>query len=300
MGASLADLARSRGWMHVHCHSCADSAHIAMFAHLLSGLPYSLTLHGPLASYGPNQREKWCHADLGIVITEILRRDVERELAGFLPRRLEVAPMGVDIERFRRLHPIDLWRGHGPFRVFSCGRLNPCKGHRDLIKAIALMREQGTDARLVIAGEDDAGGSGYRATLEAEIKQIGLHAFVTLLGAVGENRIVSELHEAHVFALASRAEPLGVAIMEAMAMEVPVVVTRGGGVEELVRDGVDGIFVVPEQPVLLADALGKLARNPDLAYQLGRHGRNTIEVRFQASRSADVLAKHILEQANRG
>jgi glycosyltransferase involved in cell wall biosynthesis len=88
--------------------------------------------------------------------------------------------------------------------------------------------------------------------------------------------------------------------MEAMAMEVPVVVTRGGGVEELVRDGVDGIFVVPEQPVLLADALGKLARNPDLAYQLGRHGRNTIEVRFQASRSADVLAKHILEQANRG
>ena len=55
MGARLARHARERGWRHVHVHSCADAAHVAMFAHLLSGLSYSVALHSPLRDYGPNR-----------------------------------------------------------------------------------------------------------------------------------------------------------------------------------------------------------------------------------------------------
>ncbi len=297
MGASLAEIARRNGWTHVHCHSCADAAHIALFAHLLSGLSYSLTLHGPLVTYGPNQREKWRHATLGIVITERLRAEVGRDLAGALPQQLAVAPMGVDTERFRRRQARELWGGKGPFRIFSCGRLNLCKGHRDLAEAIALLRAEGIDARLVIAGEDDAGGMGYRKTLEAEIRERGVADCVVLLGAVDEDRIIRELQQAHVFALASHAEPLGVAIMEAMAMEIPVVVTTMGGVEELVQENVDGLFVPPMQPVLIANALKRVAQDPELALRLGDHGRYTILEKFQASRSAEVLAKHIQERA---
>src|SRR5205823_3125619 len=69
IGAELAALARSEGFNHVHVHSCADAAHVALFAHLLSGLTYSITLHGPLDDYGPNQREKWRHAAFAVVIT---------------------------------------------------------------------------------------------------------------------------------------------------------------------------------------------------------------------------------------
>jgi colanic acid/amylovoran biosynthesis glycosyltransferase len=76
LGALLAALARRRGWYHVHVHSCADSANIALFAALLSGLHYSLTLHGPLRDYGGNQRQKWRQATFGIVITRQLLIEV--------------------------------------------------------------------------------------------------------------------------------------------------------------------------------------------------------------------------------
>jgi len=297
MGARLAQIAEARGWTHVHCHSCADAANIAMFAHLLSGLTYSMTLHGPLSYYGPNQREKWRHASMGITVTQLLRREVECDLAGFLPPSLEVAPMGVETERFRRRCSFEPWQGRGTLRIFSCGRLNRGKGHQDLVEAVAHLRRTGIDARLVIAGEDDAGGTGYRTELEVEIARKNLQDCVTLLGAVDESRVVGGLEEAHVFALASHNEALGVATMEAMAMAVPVVVTRVGGVDELVEDGVSGLFVPPEQPALLADAIAKLAREPELARQLGRNGRATVEAKFQATRSADVLARHILDQA---
>lgn len=61
------------------------------------------------------------------------------------------------------------------------------------------------------------------------------------MGAVAESRIREGLEKCHCFVLASRQEPLGVAIMEAMPMEVPVIVTRDGGVTELVEDSFDGI-----------------------------------------------------------
>jgi colanic acid/amylovoran biosynthesis glycosyltransferase len=298
MGARLAGLAKSRGWTHLHCHSCADAANVALFAHLFSGIPYSMTLHGPLSYFGPNQREKWRHASLVLTVTKLLRSEVERELAGALPLSMHVAPMGVDTNRFRRQKPFEPWQGQGTLHLFSCGRLNVGKGHQDLIKAVGLLRQTGIDARLVIAGEDDAGGTGFRAKLESEIERQGLKSSVLLLGAVNEGRIVQELEEAHVFCLASHEEAIGVATMEAMAMSVPVVVTCVGGVAELVQDGKNGLFVPAQQHGALAVAIQKVAEDPTLARQLGQCGRQTVEMQFRSNRSAEILAKHIEERGD--
>jgi glycosyltransferase involved in cell wall biosynthesis len=290
-GARLAALARQRGWSHVHAHSCADAAHLAMFAHLLSGLPYSITLHGPLEDYGPNQREKWRHAKFAIVITRKLLGEVRRDLDGSVPATLEIAPMGVDLKRFERRAPYAAWSGQGPLRLVSCGRLNPCKGHGDLIRAVGLLRQRGLDARLAIAGDDELGGSGYRKVLEKQIAEQSLGDAVTLLGAVSEDKVRDALESAHVFSLASLQEPLGVAIMEAMALRTPVVVTGAGGVPELVDDGVDGLLVPPETPEALADKLALLARDAPLAHRLGEAGRKKIEASFDSARSAQVIAR---------
>ncbi len=294
MGARLAELARERGWSHVHAHSCADAANVAMFAHLLSGITYSITLHGPLRDYGPNQREKWRHASLAIVITRRLYHEVQEELRGSLPPELEIAPMGVDTERFNRRNVYEAWHGQGPLRVFTCGRLNLCKGHDHLIEAISILRARGLDATLEIAGEDEAGGTTYRKTLEAQIAQAKLGASVSLLGAVSEERVRTGLETSHVFVLASLAEPLGVAIMEAMAMEIPVVATDAGGVPELIDHGRDGILVPPSNPTKLADAIESLARDPDAARRFAAAGRSKVETQFHSDRSAEVLARHVL------
>jgi glycosyltransferase involved in cell wall biosynthesis len=294
MGSRLAALARDRGWTHIHAHSCAETADTAMFASLLSGLPYSLTLHGPLSDYGPNQREKWRHARFAVVITRKLRREVEEALSGSLPPSVEIAPMGVELRRFTRRTPYQPWNGTGPLRIFSCGRLNPCKGHQDLIRAVQLLRDRGIDAQAAIAGEDEAGGTSYRRVLAAQIAAKDLSDSAVLLGAVSEDRVRDELERAHVFTLASLREPLGVAIMEAMAMRTPVVVTGAGGVPELVDDGVDGLLVRPERPLELADRIETVARDPALARRLGDAGRRKVESEFDSGRSAEILAQHIL------
>ena len=290
VGAELASCARAKGWRHVHVHSCANAANVGMFARLLSGLTYSLTLHGGLHDYGPNQKNKWRHSAFGIVITRRLKADLEENLKGFLPPVIELAPMGVDLEVLTRGKPYEPWSGSGPFRLFSCGRLNPCKGHDDAMRALALLRQQGIDGHLTIAGQDDTQGCAYRGMLDGLMQELGLAGSVRLLGAVAEDVVRDELERSHAFVLASLHEPLGVAIMEAMAMELPVVVTREGGVPELVRDEADGLLVDARAPGQIAAALGRLAADPALARRLGAAGRKTVVDGFHSGVSARVIA----------
>jgi glycosyltransferase involved in cell wall biosynthesis len=291
-GAHLGQLARERGWVHLHVHSCGDSANLALFANLLTDLPYSLTLHGPLEDYGPGQEQKWRHARFAFVITRKLLGEVRGALDGALPADLDIAPMGVDLGRARRRAPYAPYEGAGRMRVFSCGRLNPCKGHDDLIRAIGHARDRGVDIELQIAGEDDTGG-GYRRSLEALVAELRLDGRVELLGAVSEPAVFEGLESAHCFALASLHEPLGVAIMEAMAMWLPVVVTGAGGVKELVDDGVDGLLVEPRAPEQMAAGIERVARDPALARRLSQAGRQKIERSFSSAVSGRALARRV-------
>lgn len=293
IGAELSSLARNRGWRHVHVHSCADAANIAMFASLLSQLSYSITLHGPLNDYGPNQEQKWRFAKFAVVITQKLYGEVSKRLAGHLPDQVEIAPMGVDCSAFNRQAPYQPWDGDSPCRIFSCGRLNRGKGHADLITAINILRQRGIEAELEIAGEDEQGGTGYRQELEKLIQQLDLTHSVRLLGAVSEDIVRESLEKAHVFALASLREPLGVAIMEAMTMAVPVVVTGAGGVKELVDDGVNGLLVEPHSPELLATSIARLLADRELSVSLGKAGREKVTQSFHSDRSAKVLFKAV-------
>lgn len=290
MGARLAALARERDWRHVHVHSCGNSAYVAMYANLVAGLPYSLTLHGPLNDYGQNQDLKWAHATFAIVITEGLRRDVEASLGHCMPRAIEVTPMGVDVDEFKRDGPYEPWSGDGPFRVFSCGRLNESKGHDVLLAAVHRMVRSGADVQLAIAGEDEDGGKGYRQVLVRMVEDLGLMDRVRLLGAVSAASVRRELNRAHVFTLASHAEPLGVAIMEAMAMGVPVIATAAGGVPELVANQVSGLLVDPGSPELIGDAMIRIMDQPSLSLKLGDAGRRRVESSFRHQESASVLA----------
>ncbi|UXU75164.1 MULTISPECIES: exopolysaccharide biosynthesis GT4 family glycosyltransferase EpsE [unclassified Paracoccus (in: a-proteobacteria)] len=292
MGARLAGIARDRGWTHVHVHSCADSANIAMFAQRLGGPSYSLTLHGPtLDGYGPNQRQKWRHARFATIISRLLLGVAQREIGPDLPPVVLVAPMGVDLAQIRRAAPWQPPAPGTPLRVFSCGRLNAVKGHDHLIRTIQILRDQGIDARLEIAGEDEQGGSGYRRQLEALIAQAGLQDVVTLLGAVSEDRVRQGLEQAHVFALASLNEGISVAIMEAMAMEMPVVVTDVGGNHELITSGRDAILVPPERPEIMAAEIARLYAEPDHARQLAQASRARVEQDFHHRRSAQAVAE---------
>ncbi|MCJ1899079.1 MULTISPECIES: exopolysaccharide biosynthesis GT4 family glycosyltransferase EpsE [Paracoccus] len=291
MGARLKRIARQQGWNHIHVHSCADSANIAMFAERLGGPGYSLTLHGPtLEGYGPNQWQKWRHARFATIISQLLTQVAEREIGADRPAVINVAPMGVDLDQIRRQAPWQPPAPGEPLRIFSCGRLNAVKGHDHLIQTVALLRARGIDTRLEIAGEDEQGGTGYHRQLDALIAEKGLSDAVTLLGAVNETSVREGLERAHVFALASLNEGISVAIMEAMAMEMPVVVTDVGGNHELITSGRDAILVPPERPEVMADEIARLHADPDEARRLAQASRARVAADFHHRRSAQAVA----------
>lgn len=286
------DCAR-RGITHVHAHSCGRAALIAALAHHAYGQSYSLTLHGPLQDYGTGQRFKWRGAAFVSVITRALRDLLPGQLGDALPQRLPLQPMGVDTSAFRRDTPYVPPVPGDPLRVFSCGRLNVVKGHQDLMQAARIMIDRGQPLQLEIAGEDDAGGTGFRKDLEHRIVDLGLEENVKLLGAISAEAVQDKLKAAHVFVLASWSEPLGVAYMEAMSCEVPTIGTNAGGVPELITSGEDGLLVPPKDPDALAKTLMRLAADPDMAKSIAQAGRARVVAQFDSSRGADMLAREI-------
>jgi colanic acid/amylovoran biosynthesis glycosyltransferase len=263
-----------------------------MFANAFFGMTYSLTLHNPLHVWGGNQKNKWRHAAFGIAITDWILLDAQRQLGSSLPARMLIAPMGVNVDVFQRksaYRPAT----DGPTHIFSCARLNPAKGFTVLLEAVRLLRDAGKQVTLTIAGEDDDGGTGYRRVLEHLISELSLEKLVVLLGAVPEERVRSELEAAHVFVLASFEEPLGVAIMEAMSMEVPVVATRAGGVPSIITDQANGLLVPPSDAPSLADAINRISSDASLARNLSQNGRQRIAERFHHRLSARAMLENV-------
>jgi glycosyltransferase involved in cell wall biosynthesis len=288
-GALLAGFMRQKGLGHVHVHMCGDVANVALFAHLLSGVGYSLVMHNSLSEFGPNQREKWRHAAFGVTISNTHLKEAMDQLGDAAPARFAVAPMGVETGNYRRDEPYVPWDGQGPARIFCCGRLNPQKNHPDLVRALAVLRGQGFRLRLRIAGGDDTPDQRYRAELEDVVAQTGMTDAVELLGPKDEAAVRREYSDAHVYAMASRHEGVPVSVMEAMAMGLPAAVTEVGGVRELIEDGQDGLLCPPGDPTALAGAIRRILDDSDFANRLSRAARAKIERDFDSSRSARTV-----------
>lgn len=295
-GAKLAAVAHAEGWRHVHVASCGNTANIAMFANLLADIDYSLALLGPrLTTYGPNQDLKWKTAAFGLFQSQALYDEARAVIPDSLPARVDVAPVGVNLDVMKRQAPYVPWDGCGPCQIYCCGRLNQIKGHTYLIEAVKVLRGMGVDAKLVIGGEDEQGGEGYRKVIEAFIEQEGMADHVTLLGAVSETRNCQGYGEAHIYAMGSLDEAAGaVAAMEAMAMETPVVMTNVGATPELIEDGVDALLVPSKDPRAQAEAMHRILRDPALALQLGRAGREKIARKFSHRRSAETIRTFLM------
>lgn len=289
MAARLADICKAQGIGHLHVHSCGNAAQITAFLNRLTGMPYSLVLHGPIRDYGPNQAYKWDRMAFGFVITNKLRTELLADLP-HLADRLSVVPMGVDTDMFTSAPGPRL---SGAWRWFCCARLNWVKGHDILLAAARRLKADGVDFAIRIAGEDEQGGAGYRQTLERMIIEADLDDRITLLGAINQEQVLDELQQADGFVLASRHEPLGVVFMEAMACGLPTVGTDAGGVRELIEDGVSGFLVPPENSDRLAEVMLQVMREPDMSAHVGRTGRDRIVSGFSSSRSSAEIIAHL-------
>ena len=181
--------------------------------------------------------------------------------------------------------------------VGTVGVVNPQKGHGGLIDAAALLADSIPDLQTRIIGAPSPVHSAYREGLDSSIRAHGLEERVRFVDPRGEVRqLVSGLD---VFAMPSvpRSEGMPTAILEAMACGIPIVATRVGATDELVRDGVTGILVPPEDPEAMAHSIGRLIEDPALRAACGVAAREDAVGRFDltalAKRHASAYRKAI-------
>ena len=292
----VATLAKQRGWSHIHSTTCGNAANIAMFASCFINITYSVSLLGPkLEIYGPNQRNKWRFSSFGLFQSHQLLHDAEKKLAGCLPELYRFAPVGVNTDVMKRADEYQPWmRERGCCYLYSCGRLNPIKGHEYVIAAVRKLCDKGYDVSLTIGGEDIDGGTGYRKNIEHCIREHQLEDKVTLLGAVSEEDNRDNLARAHIYVMGSLDEAAGaVAAMEAMCMLLPVVMPNVGATSELIEHEKEGLLVEPRQVDQLADCIEQLMHDPDYAIRLGQAGRKKVVKSFNHHLSAKAIATYL-------
>ncbi|HEU5218714.1 MAG TPA: glycosyltransferase family 4 protein [Gemmatimonadales bacterium] len=267
----------------VHGHLLGSALYGSMAARL-AGIPAVATFHG--------------HADLPEgdrlrslrfrILNQTASRVVfvsERLRQAFLnatplrPDITTVIPNGLDL---RDCHPGDgsrLREGLGiapdELVIGAVGNVRAAKGYEDLLRAVARLALPGRRWRLVIVGQTN---HPPWDRLQEVIGELGLQERVLFTGF--RTDVGDLLRTFDVFALSSTNEGFSLSTVQAMATGLPVVVTRSGGPEEIVRDEVDGLLVPPSQPEALAAGITRLVRDRELAGRLSAAAVRSARERF--------------------
>lgn len=175
-------------------------------------------------------------------------------------------------------------------------QLTQWKGQHTAIAALEMLRDRGVDAHLLLIGEAKFTARATRFDNRAYVE--GLHAQVDRAGLtdrvswLGQRSDVRELIAAlDVLLLPSEEEPFGRAVIEAMALCVPVLATAVGGPAEILEDGVQGRLLAPGDPAAWAGAAAELAERPALRAAMGAAGRERVLERFTIERHAAAMVE---------
>ena len=288
---------RKRRLAHLHVHFGGAVASVGMLTAAAWRLPYSLTIHGPeeLLDVSAYQlRQKISAASFVICISDFCRSQLFQISPPSDWHKFQVVRLGVDPVM---LTPHSRATTSGAFSVASStdartlelvcvGRLVPAKGHRILLDALRILRERDIPLRLKLIG-----GGPDLDSLQQFVTRHHLEAAVTFASALSHPQTLNHLRRADIFALASFAEGIPVALMEAMSLGLPCVSTSIAGIPELIRGGVDGLLVPPANAPAFADALESLANDPALRKHLGSSARQRIISQYNLPLNHELLAQ---------
>jgi glycosyltransferase involved in cell wall biosynthesis len=190
---------------------------------------------------------------------------------GMKPSRIRTIPNGIDLSRFvpgrsnLRRAGFSIPETHRVLGVI--GMFDPVKGHVFLLRAIKRLLESGTgDLTCLVVG-----AGRQEAELKAFVDQAGINGQVRFLGY--RRDVPDLLGLMDLLVIPSLRESFGLVAIEAMAMKVPVIASRIGGLEEIVEHGKTGMLVPPGDPAALAAAIRELADNPATRRRMGEAGR---------------------------
>ncbi|MCB1085439.1 MAG: glycosyltransferase [Verrucomicrobiae bacterium] len=284
-GIVLADWMRSRRLGHVHNHFGNAAGFIALLAAETGAVDFSLSVHGP---------DIFNHIGEEMLALKIQRARFTRCISHFSRsqlclladrlawRRIQIVRCGVDPEAY---HPRHRSGESAAFpRVLCVGRLVAAKGQHLLLEASARLLDRGLLHHLTLVGT----GPDEQA-LRDRAKRLGIEEWVTFTGGLPPEEVKARFSEADLFVLPSFAEGIPVVLMEAMAMEIPVITTPVAGIPELVEHGRSGALVPPASAEALIGAIGDFILHPEKWRPFGRRGRERVLADFDQERNGRAM-----------
>lgn len=233
-----------------------------------------------------------------VIVTggELTRRGlIERD--GLAPDRVAAFPIGLDVEEFKPGPPdadlrkeLGLPPGHRLVGLIAY--LRSYKGHEYFIEAAARVLSRATDVTFLIVGEGPE-----EARLRERIASSGLSSAVRMLGF--RDDLLNVFRSLDLFVIPSvEGDTIPQALMQALAMALPVVSTTVGSIPDVVRDGVTGFVVPPRDASALAERILALLNDAALRAAMGRRGRALVEREYSLARMLDRL-EAVYEQVAR-
>lgn len=259
----------------VHAHTSHAHA-LTLPALFRTGIPLVVTRH---VAFPVKRLSRWKYRAVRrfAAVSSAVRGVLVR--GGVRPSRVDVIPNGIEalpLPADREAHRSALGIAPGEITVVSAGHFSAEKNHRLLLEAWTSVAPRHPSARLRLAGEGPLEGD--LRDRASDLPRVTFEGYRDDLDAL--------LRGADLYVSPSDSEGLGLSVMEAMAVGLPVVATRAGGVVDLVTDGDTGLLTPVGDAVALASALDALLGDSDRRAVLGRAGRARAERDFSLDRMA--------------
>lgn len=286
LATKMSEVAESAGLDLLHVHYAIPHSVSALLARMMSGsrrLPFITTLHGTDItlvgndrSYLPITRFSIEESDGVTAISKYLRERTIREFD--VKKPIEVIPNFVNCDYYKRCDDSALrskWAPNGEPILMHLSNFRPVKRVTDAVEIFALVRQK-MPAKLILVGDGPD-----RGAAEYSVRRKKLQKDVLFLGK--QDRVQEKLGIADLFLLPSDLESFGLAALEAMACEVPVIATNVGGLPEVVMHGVDGYLVEPRDVETAAKYAIEILSRPDRGRAMGQQARVDARKRYCAN-----------------
>lgn len=274
---------------HVHALWLSTPATVAYVVSEITGIPWSASAHRFDVFTDNLLREKIESASFVRAISENTRRLLLERAGDDLSERCKVVHLGVDVPA-----ALAMRRKERTVRLLCPAQLVPKKGHAYLLEALALLRDHGIPFACDLAGDGPLADD-----LKQKVDELGLTASVSMCGNMPHDILLSRLGRSFydVVVLASvdvdgqPGEGIPVSLMEAMAVGIPCVATRTGGVPELIDDPRCSRVVPQRDPSALAAAIVEFALDPARRAAMGERARKRIRDAFDVKTTTMELCE---------
>lgn len=271
----------------IHAHTRVSQV-TGLLASFLTGVPMVTTCHGYFKKRLRSVIDTWGKKVIAIsaAVYEHLKEDL-----GVKDERIELVYSGIDVYKFSKdftASEISAIKAKmelgGRIVAGTIGRLSSIKGHKFFIQAMAEVISLRPEAGALVVGSGPEGPS-----IKSLAMALGIDNRISFVDSVHDTR--DALAAMDIFVFPSIKEGLGIALLEALAAGKPCVASKTGGIEDIIKDGDNGILVEVGDAKTMAKAIEKLLADDELRIRMGQSGRKLVSARFTLERMADDIIR---------